>query len=300
MPIPSSWTPAGVDYGLKDQCIRTVAPSEANFYFDDVGCPSAGYPTTHYWTTAVETETLASTPNSCAGPTDQSALINGNSSPVSESWTGNDKTGYTVQLKTNYSHLSNLCAPNTFTWVPLMDNFVGGGPLPAPDHFVQQFAVQLSRDLPTASGATRAFAGFGGQWDVAGSGGASTLATFSIEVDFYTDPTWGKQSGTPADIIAYTKGGAFAYYAAVDGSKLDPKFDLALSTKSPETLTINWAAVIQHLIGEGLFPRPIDNWGRSNAVTSAGFVGTEIRNAKSGTGGPMIDLHVSKFEEGSF
>jgi hypothetical protein len=55
--IPTSWTPTGVDYGIKKQCIRTVFPTQPNFYADDVDCPGSQYPTSGYWTTAVETET---------------------------------------------------------------------------------------------------------------------------------------------------------------------------------------------------------------------------------------------------
>src|SRR5215831_10700930 len=70
----SSPIPAGVDYGLKRQCIRTPSPGAANFFYDDVDCPGSSYPTSRYWTTAVETESTLAT--QCTGALDQSFPIN--------------------------------------------------------------------------------------------------------------------------------------------------------------------------------------------------------------------------------
>jgi hypothetical protein len=181
-----------------------------------------------------------------------------------------------------------------------MDNIVGGGPLPPPNELALFANVTHNRTAPAGSGAVRAFAGFGGQWDVAASGGGSQLATFSIELDFYTDPNWGKQSGTPADVIAYQKGGAFGYYVALDGSKLNPPLSVPLSASSPTKIAINWNSIIEHVIGEGLFAPPAGGWSNSSAATTAVFIGHEVQNTAAGTGGPMSDLFVSNFEEGQF
>jgi hypothetical protein len=298
MPIPSSWNAMGVDYGLKKQCIRTPSPGQTNFYYDNVDCPGPSYPTSGYWTTAVETE--MSTGALCGGATDQSFLINGTGSPVSETWTGNSSSGYAVELGTDYSSIANPCTAPTFAWVPLMDNWVGGGPLPAPNHLVVQFNATFTRNLPTGSGATRAFAGVGAQWNIAGAGGNPTPATFSVEVNFYIDePQWGSQANLPADVIALqTNIGGFSYYAALDGSKLFGPISAPLSAETQ--ITVNWAAVFQHVIDEGLFPPPVNGWSGSSAATSAAFAGTEVMNFTHGAGGPTANLIVSKYQEGAF
>lgn len=295
MPIPTSWTPMGLDYGLKKQCVRTPWPSQPNFFYDDVDCPGTSYPTGGYWTTAVDTEN----PPSCNGTVNQFFQINGSGSPVTEAWTGDPSSGYSVELKTDYTNIANPCAPNTWTWVPLMDSWSGGGPLPAPNQLVVQFNATFNRKLPANSGATRAFAGIGAQWDIAGSNGQSKLATFSVEINFYVDqPQWGKQPNLPPDVIGVINGGAFDYYVALDGSKLFAPISAPLGTSTQ--LTVNWAAVLQHVVDEGLFPAPTNGWTNSNAVTSGTFAGTEVMNSLTGPGGPMADLIVSGYEEGSF
>lgn len=299
MPVPASWTASGLDYGLKTQCIRTVSPGMANFFFDNTDCPGGAYPTSGYWTTAVETENTAG--SACVGVVDQSFLINGTGSPVSETWNDTSATGYSVKLKTDFTAVANPCAPNTFTWVPLMDNLVGGG-LSPPDQLVQQFTATFNRTLPAGSGATRAMAGMGAQWNVSGNNGTSVLATFEVEVNFYIDePQWGIQAGLPVDVIsvqANPNANPPFYYVALDGTKLFAPISAPLGTQ--KTLVVNWAAVLQHIVDEGLFPAPINGWTNSNAVTTATYVATEVQNSTSGIGGPMADLVISDYEEGSF
>jgi hypothetical protein len=300
MPVPSSWTATGVDYGLKKQCIRAVSPGAANFFFDNTDCPGGAYPTSSYWTTAVETE---NTPGSaCIGVVDQSFSINGAGSPVSEAWSGTSVTGYSVELKTDFTDVANPCTPNTFTWVPLLDSWVGGGPLPPPNQLVQKFTTTFNRTLPAGSGATRAMAGVGAQWDVSGSNGASVLATFEVEVNFYIDePQWGVQENLPADVIsvqANPNANPPSYYVALDGAKLFAPISTSLG--SQKTLVINWGAMLQHVIDEGIFSAPIHGWSSSNAVTTSTYVATEVQNSTTGIGGPMADLVISGYEEGSF
>src|SRR5271165_706706 len=298
IPIPTSWTPMGVDYGIEKQCIRTISPSQPNFYYDDVDCPGASYPTSAYWTTAVETETSSGL---CAGALDQSLPINAAISPVSETWAGNSSPGYSVELTTDYTSIANPCAPTTWTWVPLMDNWVGGGPLPAPNHLVTRFNATYSRTLPTGSGATRALAGVGAQWNIAVNG-TSILATFEVEVNFYTDqPEWGVQAGLPPDVIAFranTSATPPFYYVNLDGSKLFAPISVQISSQAP--ITINWAAVLQHVIDEGLLPPPINGWNSSDAATTATYAATEIANGSVGNGGPTTDLVISSYQERSF
>jgi len=303
MPIPTSWTPMGVDYGLKKQCIRTTSPSQANFYYDDADCPGSSYPTSGYWTTAVETENTASA-GLCYGVLDQSYLVNGTGSPVSEAWTGDPSSGYTLELKTDYTNVANPCTPNTWTWVPLMDNWVGGGPLPPPNQLIVQFNATYNRNLPAGSGATSAFAGIGAQWEIAGTNGQPVLKTFSVTIDFYVDePQWGVEPNLPPDVIGYQSGGAVSsgaldYYVALNGSKLFAPISSPLET--PTQITVNWAAVLQHVIDEGLFPAPISGWSNSSAATTGTFAGTEVMNSMNGPGGPMADLVISNYQEGSF
>ena len=291
----------GVDYGLKKQCIRSVSPSLANFYYDDVDCPGPSYPTNEYWVTAVETE--ITTGALCNGAVDQSFLINGANSPVTEKWTGSSATGYSLELKTDYTNIANPCTGTTFTWVPLMDNWVGGGPLPPPNHLVTQFNATFSRTLPAGSGATRATTQAVAQWDVAANG-TSVAASFEVEINFYIDePQYGVQGGLPPDVIAFrtnTSANPPFYYVSLDGSKLFAPVSASLSNQT--LITVNWAAVLQHVIVEGLLPPPINGWNGSNAVTTATFARTEVANTipNQGKGGPVADLVVSNYKEGSF
>jgi hypothetical protein len=300
MPIPATWTPMGVDYGIKKQCIRTVFPTQPNFYFDEVDCPGSSYPTSKYWTTSVETENNLS--GLYVGTVDQSLPINAAGSPVTETWTGTSSAGYTLELKTDYTNIANPCAPNTYTWVPLMDNWAGGGPLPAPSQLVTQFNATLKRTLPAGSGATRAMVGVGAQWNIAGANGSSVLATFEVEVNFYTDqPQWGVQAGQPPDVIAFrtdTSATPPFYYVNLDGTKLFAPISAPLGKET--LITVNWAAVLQHAIDEGLLPPPINGWSNSSAATSATYAAIEVGNYVSGSNGPMADLVVSNYEEGSF
>jgi hypothetical protein len=301
LPIPASWAPTGVDYGLRKQCIRSVSPGQANFYFDDVDCPGPSYPAAAYWTTAVETQN--SNPGAvCTGVTDQSLLINGANSGVSEMWTGSSCSGYSVELLTDFTNIANPCAPNSFTWVPLMDNWVGGGPFPPPDHLVTQFNVTFHRTLPSGSGATRAFAQAGAQWNVAGAGGNPSLAIFQVEINFYIDePQWGRKAGLPPDVIdfkAVTNTSPPFYFVALDGSQLFAPISAQLST--PAQITVNWAAVLQHVIDEGLFSPPVNGWSNSSAAVTSTAAGTEVMNSIVGTGGLKADLIVSNYQEGSF
>jgi hypothetical protein len=291
--------PSGVDYGLKRQCIRTTSPNEVNFFYDDVDCPGPSYPTSGYWTTAVETD--SSLENACVGALDQSFLINGptGTSPVTETWTGDPSTGYSVELRTDFSSVANPCSPQSWTWVPLMDNWVGGGPLPSPASLQSQFNATFSRILPASSGATRAFAGFAGQWNVQGSAGSAVLNSVQVEINLYTDePQWGRQSGLPPDVIhTVTAGNPPFDFVNLDGSKLIPP--LSISPSEETLITVNWVAILQHIIDEGLFQPPINGWSDSSAATTATDAGTEVDNTATGLGGPTADLIVSSYKESS-
>jgi len=301
LPVPASWTPMGVDYGLRKQCIRTVSPNQANFFSDETDCPGSPFPTNDYWTTAVETENF--NPGAvCVGAPDQSLLINGNNSPVTERWTGSPASGYSVELLTDFTTIANPCAPNSFTWVPLMDNWVGGGPFPPPDHLVTHFDVTFNRSLPAGSGATRAFAQVGAQWNVALAGGSPTLATFQVEINFFIDePEWGRKANLPPDVIDFQSNTNTAppfYFAALDGSQLFGPITAPLS--SPTQITVNWAAVLQHVIDEGLFSPPVNGWSNSSAAVTSTAAGTEVMNSNVGIGGPKADLIVSNYQDGAF
>lgn len=301
LPIPASWTPMGVDYGLRKQCIRTVSPGQPNFYFDDADCPGSSYPMAAYWTAAVETQNF--NPGTvCTGVPDQSLLINGSNSGVSEHWIGSSSAGYSVELLIDFTNIANPCSPNSFTWVPLMDNWVGGGPFPHPDHLVTQFNVTFDRTLPSGSGATRAFAQVSAQWKVAGTVNTSSLATFQVEINFYIDePQWGRKPGLPPDVIdfkAFTSSSPPLYFVALDGTQLFAPVSVQLS--NPTRITINWAAVLQHVIDEKLFSPPVNGWSNSSAAVTSTAAGTEVMNSVVGSGGPKADLIVSNYQEAAF
>jgi hypothetical protein len=290
---PTAPIPIGVDYGLKRQCIRTTDPADPNFYFDSQDCPSDGnYPTTHYWTTAVAIPTCV--PGSAM-------LINGPGSAVSETWRGDSTNGYTVDLKTDYANVGNLCAAETWTWVPLMDNWAGGGPLPRIDQLLVQFRTTYRRRPLRGNGeATRAFAGVVAHWLVAHKP-EPILQKFSVEIAFYIDePAWRKKPGTPPDVINYKKprSSTNEYYCMLWGEKLGPQYAVELGKSA--NLRIKWLPVLQHLIvDEKLFPAPVYGWRNSGVVTTASFVGTEVANGKlqGQVGGPTADLRVSNFRE---
>src|SRR5271154_3128576 len=147
--VPTAWKPSGLDYGLKKQCIRTIDPSALNFFADTTDCPGSAYPVAAYWTTAVETEEDGG--SLCLGSIDQSYLINGAGSPVTESWTGTSVTGYSVELKTDFTGVAN-CGPRTFTWVPFMDNQAGGGPLPAPTKLFRYSIIAYPQNISSDNG----------------------------------------------------------------------------------------------------------------------------------------------------
>ena len=289
--------PMGVDYGLKRQCIRGVNPLEPNFYFDNVDCPGPSYPTSHYWLTLAEIENPPTFGSGCIGPTNQSVLIDGPGSPVTETWTGMSNPGYTLELKTDYTAISNPCAPPTWTAVPLIDNGgLGGGPFPRPDQFRVQFTATFNRTT-TGGGGSHANAEMFSIWNVAGS---STPIHVSMQVELFWDPTFlccGIPPGLPSDVIAYASPstGVSTYFVDYDGSKLNPPIQLPLSTATP--ITINWGPILQHAIAEKLVPAPVNGWCCSSAAAGDSIVGLELRNNIAGPGGGMADLKVSDYRE---
>jgi hypothetical protein len=69
---------------------------------------------------------------------------------------------------------------------------------------------------------------------------------------------------------------------------------------TPAQITVNWAAVLQHVIDEGLFSPPVNGWSNSSAAVTSTAAGTEVMNSIVGTGGLKADLIVSNYQEGSF
>jgi hypothetical protein len=285
----SAVVPTGVDYGLHRECIRTPYPNDANFYYDSKNCSSRnGFPTSQYWTTAAVT---------CYG--DQSWPINGRNSPVSETWTGNRQSGYTVELRTDYATIGNQCTAPTWTWVPLMDNWVGGGPLPRTDRLLLQFTSTFSRRALNSNGATRAFAGLQAEWTIATNHGPR-LESFQVELNYYIDePAWGKEPHTAPDVIVYRtpKSRFHEYWCALWGARMKPPITVGLST--PTQLNIKWRTILERLIDAGLFPRPIHGWTNSNVKTIADYVGTETFNTmpSGAKGGPEADISIRDYRE---
>jgi len=294
-PTPSATTtvvPMGVDYGLKRQCIRTPFPSEPNFYVDNVDCPGGAYPTSRYWLT-----NAAGGPP-CVGGSDQSVLINGPGSAVTQNWRGNSNTGYTVEMKIDYTHIANPCPPPTWTETALFENVgFGGGPFPRPDQAVLQFDATYNTTLNDA-GATHASVEAGSLWNVAGS---SYPIQVSLEVELWDNPNalgCGASPGLPPDVICWNKNTSpdnhITYYAVVlDGSRLNPPIQTPPGV--PTHVVIKWGEVIAHELAENLFPPPVNGWAESQASNDDSVVGFEVRNDVVGTGGPMGDLVVSNY-----
>jgi hypothetical protein len=77
---------------------------------------------------------------------------------------------------------------------------------------------------------------------VAGTNGSSVLATFEVEINFYTDqPQWGVQAGQPPDVIAFrtnTSATPPFYYVDLDGTKLFAPVFQRSSIKRPSLPSI--------------------------------------------------------------
>ena len=295
-PTPTASTilvPMGVDYGLKRQCIRGVYPDEANFYVDNHDCPGSSYPTSHNWLTLAEIENFGTFGVGCTGPTNQSVLINGPGSPVTENWQGSSATGYTLELKADYASIPNPCAAPTWTAIPLIDNGgFGGGPFPRPDQFRVQFTATFNRRT-VGGGGSHASAEMFSVWNVAGS---STPIHVSLQVEMFWDPTFlccGIPPGLPPDVVAYASGGT--YFIDYDGSKLNPPIKLPLGVTTP--ITINWRPILAHAIAEKLVPPPVNGWASSSAWAGDSIVGLELKNNIAGSGGGTADLTISNYRE---
>jgi uncharacterized protein (TIGR03437 family) len=182
-----------------------------------------------------------------------------------------------------------------------MHNWANGVSLPPPNELASQFNATFTRTLTAGAGATRAFSGVNAQWNVAGANGSPVLALFEVDINFYIDePQYGVKSGLPPDVISVsvnTGSTPLSYSVSLQGSKF--LFPISASLSKETLIAVNWVAVLQHLIDEGLVPAPVNGWSNSNALTTATFAGTEIANTANGEGGPMADLVVSDYEEGS-
>jgi hypothetical protein len=296
-PAPSATTisvPMGVDYGLKRQCVRTPFPSEPNFYVDNIDCPGGAYPTSRYWLT-----NAAGGPP-CVGGSDQSVLINGPGSTVTQNWRGNSSAGYAVEMKIDYTHVANPCPPPTWTETALFENVgFGGGLFPRPDEAVLQFDATYNTTF-NGAGATHASVEAGSLWNVAGS---SYPIHVSLEVELWDNPNalgcGDARPGLPPDVICWNKSTSpdnhITYYGVVlDGSKLNPPIQTPPGV--PTHVVVKWGNVIAHALAEHLFPPPVNGWADTPASNDDSVVGFEVRNDVVGTGGPMADLVISNYQ----
>ncbi|MDQ6825353.1 MAG: hypothetical protein M3007_07820 [Candidatus Eremiobacteraeota bacterium] len=300
-PKPTATTilvPMGVDFGLKRQCVRTWNPTLLNFYSDDVDCPGATVPSSNFWLTAAQIENFGTFGVGCHGPPNQSVLINSAGSPVTENWQGSSATGYTVELKVDYSSVTNLCTAPTWTAVPFQDNICCGGPFPRPDQLRVQFTASFNRTA-VGGGGSHASAEIIATWLVAGS---STPIIVSVVIELFFDQSYlccGIPPGLPADVIAYATPGSSpsypGYVVDFDGTKLNPPIQLQLSTSTP--ITIDWGQILAHVFAENLVPTPVNGWANSSATTTDNDIDLELKNTVTGTGGGMADLLVSNYRE---
>jgi len=282
----------GVDYGLKRQCVRTSFPTEPNFWFDNVDCPGGAYPMSHYWLT------VAAGGPPCNGGSDQAVLINGPGSYITQTWRGNSTTGYTVEMKIDFTNTSNPCPPPTWTATALYENSgLGGGPFPRPDQAELQFDATFNTTLHNA-GATHASAEANSNWLAAGYGPPINIA---LEIELWDNPNalgCGVPPGLPSDVICWGKNTSpvnhVTYFGVVlDGSKLNPPIQTLPGV--PTHVIIKWGDVIAHALAENLFPPPVNGWANSQAANGDSIVGFEVRDDVVGTGGPMGDLVISNY-----
>lgn len=305
-PTPTATTvvvPMGVDYGLKRQCVRTLYPSEPNFWSENADCPGSAYPTSSYWLTDAEIENkVVGGGTACVGPFGQTVLINGPGSPITQTWRGNHTTGYAVEFGVDYTSITNPCTPPTWSAVGLIDNpTYSNAILPRPDQARLQYDATFSRTLNSA-GAVHVGTEMGSDWQAVGY---SLPISVSITVETWSDSgIWDccvVPPGFPPDVLFYSKytssQNGITYFGIVfDGSKLTPPIVTAPSGVTTH-IAINWGSIIAHAIAENLVPPPANGWANSNAVGADSVVGFEVRNNIAGPGGPKGDLIISNYRE---
>jgi len=303
--LPPQTVPMGTDYGLRRQCIRTPSPGQANFYFDNVDCPGGSYPTARLWNTYVEIDTQFQKP--CIGPSGQSWPINSADGLVSESWHGSQNTGYSWEIKVDFTNVANPCPPPTISAFGLVDNNglsngLAPPPFPRPDQARLQFDATYNRTVGTIPGGSHVSVETDSVWTAAGF---TQPVHVEVQVDIQDDPeiiesygTHVNPPGTPPDVLFYypyiDQGGANHYFMVFDGSKLAPAITLPVGV--PTHMNINYGTVIAHVLAENLAPPPQGGWANSGASTNTTVLGLETINDNVGAGGPMMDLVVSNFQ----
>ena len=290
--LPAQTIPMGADYGLTHQCIRTPFPSEANFYVDNVDCPGGLYPTAREWITVAEIENPSTFGGPCYGANDQSVLINSPGSVVTNVWHGSAASGYSVEFKVDYTNTPNSCSPPTYTATGLIDNDgFSKAAFPRPDQAELDYDVTFNRTIPNGVGLTHNSVESGFlYWST-----NNVHINYSVQVDTWADPGFWSPVGLPADVFSYsqstdTSGNPF-YSLIFDGSKLNPP--LVTPPGTPTHIHVNWGALLEHAIAEGLAPAPINGWaGASGGEATVGF---EVLNQTVGASGPMGDLVLSNY-----
>ncbi len=283
--------PFGYDHGLKKKCVKSVDPSQANYFSITDDCTESGN-----WTTAVQVESTAG--ESCVGPMNQSLPINSAGSPIVQNWFGNSSSGYSVNLKTDFSTKRNVCSGITYTWHALLDHFFhGASSLPRPDRLRTELSIYYNEWKPSSSGATRAIVALQAEWDVGYDvDGGLKRENFLIEISFYIDASWGRAANLPPEVVVHSPSGVYPFnFIMLDGAMLNPIVHAKLATDT--NLDINWKQVLEHLIyNRGLLRAPLGGWENARAFTKSTFVATEVRNDSAGVGGPVADLWVARIK----
>ncbi len=298
--LPAQIIAMGPDYGLRRQCVRELSPAQPNFWFSDVDCPG-GVPATHDWVTLIEIENGGPV-NPCVGGTNgQSVLLNGPGSVATEKWIGNSSTGYSVDMRIDYTHAANACAPTTFSYIGLQDHQDWNGAAEArPDQSVVDFDVTWNRTLGNGGLAAVGVA-TGESWQATGF--ANPIA-FNLAINTGYDAgecgCGGPPPGSPPDVLfsnfTPAQGTAPAYYTVLyDGTKLSPPIQTPPGFSGH--ITVNWGQVTAHAIAEGLVPPPVNGWANSDASSGGTTFNFELRNTIVGPGGPMGDMVVSHVRE---
>ncbi|MBV8196960.1 MAG: hypothetical protein JO263_02400, partial [Candidatus Eremiobacteraeota bacterium] len=249
--------PMGIDYGLRHQCVRTTTPGQPNFFFDNVDCPGGPYPTVRFWNTYVEIDTQFQKP--CVGPSGQSWPINGADGLVGQTWHGSPSSGYSWELKVDYTNIANPCPPPTVSGFGLNDNQglsngIGPPAFPRPDQAMLQLDATYNRTVGTIPGGSHVSVETSATWSAAGF---SQPVFVSVQVDVQDDPeiieSYGSHvnpPGTPPDVLGYFpfvgQNNQQDYYIVYDGSQLSPAITLPVGV--PAHIAVNWGNVFAHAI----------------------------------------------------
>lgn len=278
---PPDW---GWNNGLTNPLIATPWPNEGN-YFSTNGANDSGV---DHWTLAVESESNFGA--SYPGPADQSFPISNLTDtpgspegPVSIGVTSAAPAGVaagrgsaTVEMRTDLYNNTHPGGAGYYTWCAFgLNSALDGGNLPPPNEAEFDANLTYSAYLPNA-GAHIAVE-YQGWWN-------NQAFEFAIDLNREGD-NWGAASGTLAQNVLSLSGLTFVQLnGAALGLTLIPGVDMSVH--------INWGAIIQNLVDEGVVPAPVGGW--ANSAGQDMYVSTELANNSSTQAG-ITDVLINDF-----